>query len=202
MAGTDLDAGEVKLYATTKPHVIILEGAMNDLPDADGINYIGQFTRLFPESYRKTATGSVTTGDTWSKTPMAEVNRTTFGGAYRYLVEELSTLFPQAQIFITTVSRLGYWHTDVNTIRSKVAAQQRVCAELCGASVIDWSAEGNINTINNYPLGSGTQADPFIYDKTVGNKDTNDAMHPNGNGGIKLGRLAGRVVVQKNLGLS
>lgn len=207
MAGTDLDAGETKLYPTsdTYPHVIILEGGMNDSPDSDAVaaTYISQFTKQFTNVYiKRSADATAALGSVYGKTPMAEVNRTCFAGAYRYALDELSVLFPNAQIFIVTASRLGYWTTDVNTNRSKTAAQQRVCAELAAASVIDWNAEGQINTIVNYPQGTGTELDPYIWDRTVGNVDTNDAMHPNTRGGNKYGRLAAKVVKERFLSIS
>ena len=207
MDGTDLDAGEEQIFTSADmyPNVIIIEGGMNDSYDADDSGYVGQFTRQATNVYYQlNDDGAPTLGSCYIKTPIAEVDRTTFAGAYRYLVEELLELFPDAQIFITTASRLGYWSYDVNDRRNKTAAQQRQCAELCGASVIDWNAEGQINTIVNYPQGTGTVGDPYIIDRTVDNVDTNDAMHPNTRGSEKYGRLAALVIKQRfmNIGNS
>ena len=93
---------------------------------------------------------------------------------------------------------MGYFYYDVNERRDKTAEQQRVCAKLCGANIIDWNADGQINTIINYPSGSGTQTDPY---RTSGSVDTTDGMHPNDRGGKKYGRLAGKVILQKYLDL-
>jgi lysophospholipase L1-like esterase len=200
MNGTDLDSGESKLYENPSdyPNVIIIQGGMNDGFDNDTSTYTEQFTKELNNVYIKLSSeGAPYLGSAFVKTPISEVNRTIYAGAYRYLAEELLTLFPNAQIFIVTASRLGYWMTDVNNVRNKTAEQQRISARLLGASIIDWNAEGNVNTIQNYVKGSGTTDDPYILDRTALSKDTDDAMHPNDSGGVKYGRLAFKVINER-----
>lgn len=198
MAGIDLDQGESPVYQSPAdyPNVVIIEGGMNDLPDSDetAAAYSQQFVKFvkdvwIKEGYEET----VKKGDTYIKRPLDEVDRTCFAGAYRYLVEELTTLFPQAQFFFTTASRMGYWFYDINAVRDKTAAQQRDCARLCGAAVIDWNACGGINTIANSPTGNGTEADPYPQ-VIIHGPDTDDAMHPNDRGAKKYGSLAANMI--------
>jgi hypothetical protein len=201
MAGTDLDGGETKIYETvaSHPNVIIIEGGMNDNFDIQSVEdtYTAQFSKQVNNVYYKQTGGSNILGTFYIKTPIAEVNRTCFAGSYRYLVEELSLLFPDAQIFITLSSGLGYWTDNVVDKRIRTANQQKKCAQLCSASIIDWNGEGNINSIVNYPTGSGTEVDPYVLNQTVGSIDTNDAMHPNARGGKKYGRVAALVIKSK-----
>lgn len=208
MAGIDLDDGESKLYATEEdyPNVIIIEGGMNDNYDSDEVEstYFDQFEKKVDNVYiQKNSSTGITQGSCYIKTPIEEVNRTCFAGAYRYLVEELLALFPNAQIFFTTASGLGYWNGSVVQTRYRTAEQQRKCANLCAASVIDWSADGQINGIVNHPSGTGTKDDPYIWAATTntGYNDTNDAMHPNQRGGNKYGKLAALTIVQKFLNM-
>ena len=118
------------------------------------------------------------------------------------MVEELLNLFPKAQVFITTCSGLGYWRGSVVERRYRTAEQQRKCANLCAATVIDWSAEGQISPILTYPQGSGTEDDPYIWGQcTLPNTDSSDLMHPNTKGGKKYGHLAANVIKQRFLNI-
>ena len=113
-------------------------------------------------------------------------------------MEELLTLFPDAQIFIVTASRFNYF-VDNPQVYDKIAEQQIKCARYCAATVIDWNGEGNISTITDYPTGSGTQADPYtVYG---GTKNTTDGLHPNARGGRTYGRLAANVIKQRFLNI-
>jgi lysophospholipase L1-like esterase len=197
MEGTDLDPGEHQIYTTPSeyPNVIILEGGMNDTLDSDAVEetYYGQFIKMVTDVYRKEpGQPSAEIGNAYIQTPSGEVNRTCFAGAYRHIAEELQTLFPKAQIFITTVSGLGYWYYDVTQLRYKQAVQQRKCANLLGFGVIDWSAEGQINSVVNFPSGNGTENDPYILNaQTI---QTSDLMHPNVSAAKRYGRLAAMVI--------
>lgn len=209
MAGVDLDEGESKIYSTESsyPNVIIIEGGMNDGADTEDKEktYFNQFEKYVNNVYIKQKSSmEVSQGQCYIQTPIEEVDRTCFAGAYRYLVEELLSLFPNAQIFFTTASGLGYWSGSVVKKRYDTAKQQRQCANLCAATVIDWSAEGQINSIVNHPSGSGTEDDPYIWGETknTGYNDTNDAMHPNQRGGNKYGKLAALVIMQRFLNIS
>ena len=205
MAGTDLDSGESKIYETEDeyPNVIIIEGGMNDSYDSDKKEqtYYAQFEKQVNGVYiQQTSSKEVTQGSCYIQTPIDEVDRTCYAGAYRYVVESLLTLFPKAQIFIITCSGLGYWNGSVVEKRYRTAVQQRKCANLCAATVIDWSAEGQISSILTHPQGSGTQEDPYIWGQcTLPNADSTDLMHLNTKGGKKYGHLAALVIKQRFL---
>lgn len=205
MAGTDLDSGENKIYETEDeyPNVIIIEGGMNDSFDTDEKEktYYAQFEKAVSGVYiQQSSSKEATQGTCYIQTPIDEVDRTCYAGAYRYVVESLLTLFPKAQIFITTCSGLGYWNGSVVEKRYRTAIQQRKCANLCAATVIDWSAEGQISSILTHPQGSGTQEDPYIWGQcTLPNADSGDLMHPNTKGGKKYGHLAALVIKQRFL---
>ena len=205
MAGTDLDSGENKIYETEDeyPNVIIIEGGMNDNYDNDKKEqtYYAQFEKQVSGVYiQQTSSKEVTQGSCYIQTPIDEIDRTCYAGAYRYVVESLLTLFPKAQIFIITCSGLGYWNGSVVEKRYRTAVQQRKCANLCAATVIDWSAEGQISSILTHPQGSGTQEDPYIWGQcTLPNADSGDLMHPNTKGGKKYGHLAALVIKQRFL---
>lgn len=62
-------------------------------------------------------------------------------------------------------------------------------------SVIDWHAEGNLNTILIGLKGSGTASDP--YTSVGGDTYTIDLLHPNALGGKRYGRLAGESYSRK-----
>lgn len=209
MEGTDLDEGENKLYSTEEeyPNVVIIEGGMNDTFDTDEkeLTYFNQFEKQVNSVYiKQNSSSEISQGSCYIQTPIDEIDRTCFAGAYRYLVQSILDLFPNAQIFITTASGLGYWHGSVVESRYKTALQQRKCANLCAASVIDWSAEGQISSIVNHPSGSGTEEDPYIWGevKDTGYNDTGDAMHPNARGGKKYGRLAALSIIQRFMDIS
>ena len=205
MQGTDLDPDEVQIYTyeSEYPNIIIIEGGMNDTYDNEEKEqtYFSQFEKKVDNVYiKQKSTSKLTQGSCYIKTPIEETDRTCFAGAYRYIVEELLNIFPKAQIFITTASGLGYWNGSVVEKRYRTAVQQRKCANLCAATVIDWSAEGQISSILTHPQGSGTQEDPYIWGQcTLPNADSTDLMHPNTKGGKKYGHLAALVIKQRFL---
>lgn len=201
MAGTDLDEGETQIYTSSAdyPDVIIIEGGQNDSPDSDAKveAYKSQFTKYVTNVYVSPPYGGTPElGNTYIKTPANEVDRTSFAGAYRYLCDELTTLFPNARIFFTTRSGLGYWMGDVTDISFKIAKQQRICADYCGVPIIDWHQDAQISVINNYPDGDGTQEHPYTVGTGVHGEDTSDSMHPTSRGGKKYGSLAALVIKQ------
>ena len=194
--GTDLDEGEVKIYEDHSPDIVIIEGGMND--DADNSTkenaYPQQFITQVSNVYYKNASGVVTQGSYHIKPDVETVDRTSFAGSYRHIVEEVLTLFPDAQIFITTASKFNYFVVNPQAYDT-IAAQQIKCARYCAATVIDWNGEGNISNITDYPKGSGTQEDPYtVYG---GTKNTSDGLHPNERGGRTYGRLAANVIKQR-----
>ena len=202
MAGTDLDSGESQIYASEAdyPDVIIIEGGMNDAPDSDEVvaTYHNQFMTSKTAYYKLNSSAAVTQTTVWVKPAIDTIDRTCFAGAYRYLCEELLALFPNAQIFLTTVSHMNYFTVNPNDRYGKIAEQQRKCADIMSYTVIDWHAEGNLNTMMIGLNGSGTESDP--YTPVGGNEYTTDLLHPNDKGGKRYGRLAGKVIAQKYLG--
>lgn len=197
MVGTDLDAGETAIYqsADEYPNVIIIEGGQNDMPDDDAkvATYYDQFLTLAENVYY-VHDNTTQQGNYYIASDIETIDRTCFAGAYRYITQTLHNMFPDAQIFFVTRSRLGYFVYNVNERADKVAEQQRMCAKLCGVSVIDWNKEGNISTITDYPTGSGTSADPY---KTQNTLDASDGLHPNVRGGRWYGRLAAKIIKER-----
>lgn len=204
MNGTDLDSGENQLYANESeyPDVIIIEGGMNDSPDSDEVvaTYNNQFMTSKTAYYKANSSSSVTQTTVWVKPSLDTIDRTCFAGAYRYLCEELLALFPKAQIFITTASHMNYFTVNPNEVYGKIAEQQRKCADIMSYTVIDWHAEGNLNTMMIGLNGSGTQSDP--YTPVGGDEYTTDLLHPNDEGAKRYGRLAGKVIAQRFLGFN
>ena len=209
MLGTDLDEGEKKIYETedSYPNVIIIEGGMNDQPDAEDVEntYISQFeTKVDNVWNARNSNETPSLGSVYIKTPIEDVNRTCFAGAYRYIVEELSELFPNAQIFFTLSSGLGYWRSSVVEKQYNIASQQSKCAKLCSVNIIDWHGEGQVNSIYNYPIGDGTQENPYLWSQGTGDEyaDTNDLLHPNQRGGYKYAKLAYLCITQRFLDIN
>ena len=204
MAGTDLDSGESQIYVNESdyPDVIIIEGGMNDSPDSDEVvaTYHDQFMTSKTAYYKLNSSAAVTQTTVWVKPSLDTIDRTCFAGAYRYLCEELLTLFPKAQIFITTASHMNYFTVNPNVRYGEIAKQQRMCADIMSYTVIDWHAEGNLNTMMIGLNGSGTQSDP--YTPVGGNEYTTDLLHPNDEGAKRYGRLAGKVIAQRFLGFN
>lgn len=204
MAGTDLDSGETQIYATEAeyPDVIIIEGGMNDAPDTEEVvkTYQNQFLVSKTAYYKLNSSATATQTTVWVKPSLDTIDRTCFAGAYRYLCEELLALFPKAQIFITTASHTNYFTVNPNVRYGDIAEQQRKCANIMSYTVIDWHAEGNLNTMMIGLNGSGTQSDP--YTPVGGNEYTTDLLHPNDEGAKRYGRLAGKVIMQKFLGFN
>ena len=196
ITGTDLDEGEEKIYENHTPDIVIIEGGMNDSPDnsTKENSYAQAFIVQVSNVYYKNSSGVITQGTYHIKPDDESVDRTSFAGAYRHIVEEVLTLFPDTQIFITTASRFNYF-VDNPQGYDTIAAQQIKCARYCAATVIDWNGEGNISTITDCPSGSGTQGDPYtVYE---GTPNTSDGLHPNARGGRTYGRLAANVIKQR-----
>lgn len=75
-----------------------------------------------------------------------------------------------------------------------------MCANIMSYTVIDWHAEGNLNTMMIGLNGGGTASDP--YTPAGGDTYTTDLLHPNAFGGKRYGRLAGKVIAQRFLGFN
>ena len=205
MTGTDLDSGENKIYNTETeyPNVIIIEGGQNDSPDSDAVveTYPDQMMKHVTDVYvARTASDTPSVRDCYIKTPSNEVDRTCFAGAYRALVEELQSLFPNAQIFATSRSLLGYWLNNHFPSVTKIYQQQELSCNMCGINFINWQGGPQINTIRNYPKGNGTQTNPYTYAEVfapggaLGKMDTYDLLHPTNLGGKKYGRVVANAI--------
>ena len=199
MAGTDLDSGEKQIYSTEEeyPNIIIIEGAANDGPDSDEI-----FNTAKQSMYKKVSNVYVDNNlknDYEILSPVEEVDRTTFAGAYRYLIESLSNIFPNAQIFCTNTARLGYYNSNDSMSRRELQQkQQNDIIRFFSCNLIDWAGKSQINSIYNNPAsegGNGSKGNPYKMSPVT--KDALDGIHPNQNvGGYKLGIVAGIEIEQ------
>lgn len=198
MAGTDLDDGETQIYTSEEeyPNIIIIEGGQNDFSDNDSTveTYFDQFEVAVDNVYiKQTASGEASVGVASVRPNLETINRTCFAGAYRYAIEKLMGIFPNAQIYITTASDISYRKNyAVTKVRYKIAEQQIMCARMASVSVIDWYANGQMSVLNNTLTGSGTQADPYIVGGAT--DDTLDSLHPNDRGAAKLGQVAAKAI--------
>ena len=186
------------------PDIIILQGGENEGPDSDEVfsKYNTQFSKVVNAYVKKNDTAVLQNVSV--PTPLSEVNKKTFAGAYRYIAEKLLTLFPRAQLFITSVTRLGYINTsNLGEYREKEAIQQRTIAARMSVPFIDFAGLSGINDIFNYPRGSGTKDDPYTNGPA---RDTFDSMHPNYNdnasGASKLGQVAANCIKSNIIKLS
>ena len=207
MAGTDLDEGEEQIYTTEAeyPNIIIIEGGQNDSADSSATEatYYQQFMKEVSNVY--VAYNSEYTpelGSTYIKLPSEECNRTCFAGAYRSLVEELQTLFPKAQIFATSRSLLGYWTAERFPTVITIRQQQELVCNMLGVNFINWQAGAQINLMNNYPKGSGTENDPYCYAQVAGTlstHDTYDLLHPWTLGAKKYAKVVANAIKSQYL---
>jgi len=205
MAGTDLDAGETQLYSDSDdyPNVVIIQGGHNDMYDSSAVEatYTAQIEKLVEGVYiARKSSDTPEIGNCYIKTPDVEVNRTCFAGAYRHIMDEISTIFPDAQVFIVTCTNVSYRTNAITDIRYKIAEQQRKCAKMLSASLIDWHQDGQINGVVNNTIGSGTAEDPYLYGAP--SLDTFDNLHPNVRGGKKLGQVAAQAIINNFMAIS
>ena len=196
MAGVDLDPGEEQIYTAPSeyPTIIILEGGMNDTDDSQ-VNedlYIDQILEVVQAYRRKSsqAVGEAIVADVAVLPNIESINRTIFGGAYRYLADKLITLFPDAIVFITTCSPINYFTADFITENTNIARQQRKFADMISLPVIDWHANVRFNHINVKALGTGTAEDPYVYDQTSDARLSYDGLHPNPTGSLYFSNVA------------
>lgn len=206
MIGLDLDEGESQIYTEESqyPNVIVIAGGMNDInsskpydTEIEVLNYSNQFLRHVSNVYVDNGDGPVL-GSCYVKTPLEETDRLTYAGAYRYLVERLSSKFPKAQIFITTIAPHHAWDKDFVKLTRIIAEQQRICADMLSVTTIDWHSNVQINIVNNYLDGIGTIDNPYstIRSIDINGTSTIDNIHPNSEGGRKYGVLAGKKIAE------
>lgn len=116
--------------------------------------------------------------------PLENVNRKVFAGAIRYAYEKLHKLYPTTQIFICTPIQENYASDDTyNSIRDKGTLMKLICDRLSLAYIDTFKC--GICNIYNYPNG------------VSGSEDLVDGIHPNANGGKKIGRFNGHEVLNK-----
>lgn len=202
MAGTDLDTGEEQIYTSADeyPNIIIIEGGQNDQPDSSSVvdTYANQFMKQVSNVYvADNSEQTPTLGTAYIKLPSEECDRTCFAGAYRSIVEELQTLFPKAQIFATSRTLLGYWNAERFPTVTTIRQQQELVCNMIGINFINWQAGAQINLMNNYPKGSGTQNDPYCRAEVAGtlaNQDTYDLLHPFTLGAKKYAKVVANAI--------
>ena len=198
MLGEDLDDGESKIYENVEdyPKIILIEGGTNDPIDASTDDYFSQiFTVQSGYIARKSGDG-LTNGYIKVPTPYENTNRTTFGGAMRYLYGTLHEIFPDALIFFITPCGLTYM-SGGNHDYLKKSEQIKYSASLLGIPVIDWSINGRLSVCDNIISGSGTEDDPYIYD--LAGEYSLDALHPNNDGAYFLAMEVAKVLQSYNL---
>lgn len=113
-----------------------------------------------------------------------DVDRKVFAGAIRYAYEKLHKLYPLAQIFICTPIQENYASLDTyESIKNKGNLIKSICDRL-SLTCIDTFKCGICN-IYNYPNG------------VSGSEDIADGIHPNVNGGKKIGRYNAHEILNK-----
>ncbi len=160
-----LGAQLLRIPATCRPDIILLEGGINDDADTE------RTVEAYPEHIQN-------------------LKRTNFAGALAYLVKVLRGRFPNAQIYAVTPGGLYYGHTDHPFDFIVKSEQIRRAASLIGIPTIDWDCEGRLSFVfnNSKGTGAGTEASPFIYN--VPTLETGDMLHPNERGGRYLAECA------------
>lgn len=196
MAGADLDDGEQQVYNGSAPDIILIEGGTNDPPDASTDDYVQQIYTVASGYVARRSDTAPKQG--YIKLPVAyeDTDRTTFAGALRYLYGALHDLFPQALIFAITPCGLTYMSGGEHPYLLK-GEQIKQAAALLGLPVIDWGANGRLTVCDNVVTGSGTEADPYIYDAP--GEYSADALHPNQAGARFLAMEVAKVLTAYNL---
>lgn len=167
------------------PHIIIIEGGKNDSPDSEEYiqGYEGQILTKKTEVYTTQYGGTPTLGTAYIKTPKEEVNRLSFLGALRVIVEELHELFPKSLFLVVGGANLNYGSSDINSDKIK-DEQLHLAARFLSIPYVSWFSDGYCNRLFNPIKGNGSQENP--YNTSSATEDTTDSMHPNDNGGLKL----------------
>ena len=149
--------GTAVIPASYSPDYIILQGGINDNPDPTASSQAYSFA-------------------------VKSDTRTNFAGAIAYLTKRLHSMFPHAQIMVTTPSGLYYGHTSRPFDFILKAEQIRKASSLSNVKTINWDKEGRLTYIFNNPAhtGKGTKASPIIYNKPTA--ETIDMLHPNESG--------------------
>jgi hypothetical protein len=199
MAGTDLDVGESKIYASSAdyPDIILIEGGTNDgNGDASTSGYANQLYTTQSNVWYKTSGGTASQGSV--NIPNAynssSVDRTTFMGTIYYLWGSLHVLFPNAKIFFITPSGLSYANGNNAAFQTK-GSQIKTACNLLSIPAIDWGANGRLSFVTETAItGAGTSVDPYIINNVTPN--TWDSLHPNTTGALMLAKVVAGVLNQ------
>lgn len=196
MLGNDLDSGEKKLYENSAPDIILIEGGTNDPVDSSTDGYVSQIYTVERAYIARRSDTAPHLGYIKKPTPYTETNRTTFAGAMRYLYGILHEMFPNALMFYITPCGLTYMSGGEHPYLEK-GNQIKYAASLLGIPVIDWGVNGRLSVCDNVVTGSGTAADPYIYD--VAGEYSADSLHPNRKGALFLAMEVAKVLREYGL---
>lgn len=196
MKGEDLDSGETQVFADSTPDIILIEGGTNDAVDAATDGYVSQIYTIEKAYIKRRSDGEGYMGYIKKPTNYEDTDRTTFGGAMRYLYGVLQEMFPNALIFFVTPCGLTYMSGGEHKYLEK-GEQIKYAASLLGIPVIDWGVNGRLSLCDNVVTGSGTEDDPYIYD--AAGEYSLDALHPNTKGAHFLAMEVAKVLRDYNL---
>ena len=182
MLGENLDSGETKVFADSAPDIILIEGGTNDAVDASTDGYLSQIYTVENAYIKRRSDSAGYKGYIKKPTHYEDTDRTTFGGAMRYLYGVLHDMFPDAFIFFVTPCGLTYMSGGEHRYLEK-GEQIKYAASLLGVPVVDWGVNGRLSVCDNNVTGTGTESDPYIYD--AAGEYSLDALHPN-NAGAKF----------------
>lgn len=196
MAGVDLDNGESKVFANSTPDIILIEGGTNDAVDVSTDAYLSQIYTVEKGYISRKANSAPYMGYIKIPTHYENTDRTTFGGAMRYLYGVLHDMFPDAMIFFVTPCGLTYMSGGEHKYLEK-GEQIKYAASLLGIPVIDWGINGRLSVCDNIVTGTGTEADPYIFD--AAGAYSLDALHPSAEGARYLAMEAAKVLNAYNL---
>ena len=167
------------------PDFIIVEAGKNDTPDTstEVSEYMNDVVTEKTGYIKDKNSGSAHQGSCYVATPKEDVRRYTFCGELSYLVREVRELFSKAVLIVVGPSSLK-GATKGLADEIKKDEQMRLACRYLNIPYVSWIDDGMINRVVNIPSGSGTQADPWIYNNAT--IETSDMLHPNARGGMKL----------------
>ena len=116
--------------------------------------------------------------------PLSDVDKTTWGGAMRYVYEKLRGLYPNATIFYLSPiqsASVGTSYRCYKAIKRKGQLIDCFCARVSDVVFVDTERCG-INTLYEVPNGEG--------------KYLADGLHPNADGAEKIAGYAARIIKQ------
>lgn len=167
------------------PDFVIVEAGKNDAPDSDETvaGYMSSVLVKMTGKVKKTSGSNVEDGSVYIPPSKEDVNRTTFCGELSYLVREVYELFPKSILIVVGPSSLKGGDSGLSN-ELKKDEQMRLACRYLNIPYVSWIDNGVVNRVINYPSGSGTQNDPWVYNCST--YETTDMLHPNDRGGMKL----------------